>query len=122
LVRVNGRELPSGGRGEVVDAATKEATVTVRLEEAVKQPDGENVVEVRASDGQGLILSRGVKVPWKTTRTDSPTQLYAIVAGNFWRREHLRRQQRRICSEPLKKSRAEQNQATYLPFTWRVMA
>ena len=81
VVRVNGREIPSSIEANSIDAAAKQAHVTVHLDQAVAQPDGANRVEINAFDKEDLVSSRGVSVEWKTEKVETVARFYAIVAG-----------------------------------------
>jgi WD40 repeat protein len=81
VVRVNGREIPASIQGQTIDAAAKQARVTVHLSEAIPRPDGANSVEINAFDKEDLVSSRGVSVEWKTGKVETIPRFYAIVAG-----------------------------------------
>src|SRR5207245_2493430 len=60
IVKVNGRELPSATRGTTPDTQVAIAQLTLDLSGATLAPSGQNVIEVFAESGDGLIRSRGV--------------------------------------------------------------
>jgi WD40 repeat protein len=82
-VKVNGRLLPGGSRGERPDPQAASALVRIPLDGVTRTIDGNNVIEVAAYDASGMVASRGVTVTWKTDQQQAkPPVLYAIVAGS----------------------------------------
>jgi uncharacterized caspase-like protein len=82
IVKVNGRELPTATRGETPDPNAKSVELKLNLEGATRTPTGENVIEVSADNGDGVIRSRGVVVEWREPpKQIPPPKLFAIVVG-----------------------------------------
>lgn len=81
-VKVNGRELPSSTRGQALDANAKSAELQLDLSGATFAANGQNVIEVAVENGDGLIRSRGVIVPWERQSATTVTpELFAVVVG-----------------------------------------
>jgi WD40 repeat protein len=83
VVKVNGRELPSLARNAPLNANAKEAELKVDLSAATLAPAGDNVIEVFAENGDGVIRSRGVLTIWRgeVARSTEPPKLFGIVVG-----------------------------------------
>ena len=82
-VKVNGRELPGAGRGAIPDPAARSTDLKLNLAGATLSPTGNNVIEVFAENGDGVIRSRGIAIPWHRAQPaeSPPPKLFAIVAG-----------------------------------------
>jgi WD40 repeat protein/Tfp pilus assembly protein PilF len=83
VVKVNGKEIPSGAHAAGADPDASTAQVSIDLGSAVRAADGRNAVEVIAYDGRNLLSSRGITVIWKTDAPAAakPPRLFAVVAG-----------------------------------------
>ena len=82
IVKVNGRELPTATRGVAPDPNAKSAELKLNLEGATLAATGQNVIEVFAENGDGVIRSRGVIAAWECAPTkQTQPKLFAIVAG-----------------------------------------
>jgi len=84
LVFVNGKEIASDARGPEINENAEQANITVSLEAHPYLVAGEeNIVEVKAYNAEGYLLSRGVSVYYKP-EGESPVlqpELYVLCCG-----------------------------------------
>jgi uncharacterized caspase-like protein len=84
VLKVNGREIALGARGNAIDRGATSAALDVDLSAATLTPEGDNVIEASAETADGLHLrSRGVSVAWHAaegSKSEKP-KLFAILSG-----------------------------------------
>ena len=86
VIKVNGREISTEGRGASADPKVDPKAATARLSIDLRGAplafDGKNTIEIVAYDAAGMLCNRGVVVSWTTpaAKVEKP-RLFALIAG-----------------------------------------